>query len=120
MTMPSWFKYLTPAYMKQVKKDKAEYKAQIARIKTLPKDYQRAFTAIQKYMWSNAAGDGMDMLNAQYDLIDFFWEGADNKIAVHDLIGDDVAAFVDGLIAERGVQTWANTSKERLNKALTK
>ena len=42
------------------------------------------------------------------------------SIAVHDLIGDDVAAFVDGLIAERGVQTWANTSKERLNKALTK
>lgn len=120
MTKPAWFKYLTPTYMKQVIKDKQEYKAQIARMQALPKDYQKAYKAIQTYMLSNATGDGMDTMNALFELIDFFTEGAENGIAVRELIGTDVAAFVDDMLKERGVKTWQDTAKDKLNRALSK
>lgn len=118
MAKPTWFKYLTISYMRQVINDKQKYKEQIGRMQALPKDYQRAYKAIQNYMWSNTAGDGMDTMSALYELIDFFTEGAANGIAVQDLIGSDVAGFVDNMLAERDVQTWTAKSRKRLNEAV--
>ncbi len=58
-------------YIKKMMEDKAEYREQMARLKKLPADYQIVYNEIQKFLWEFTAGDGMDMLSAMYELLDF-------------------------------------------------
>lgn len=116
--MPKWFKYLTPSYMREVRREKQIYKDRMARIKALPADYRKVFKEIQSYMWSIAAGDGMDTLTAQYELIDFLEDGAANGLSAHELLGSDVAEFVDNMLKERNVTTWTEKRRTQLNKAV--
>ena len=71
-----------------------------ARVRNLPEDYRVAYGEIQKYLYKVgpaplAAGD-TDLLE---QLVTLFEHGAAEGKGVIELIGTDVAAFCDGLIA---------------------
>ncbi|QCR32490.1 DUF1048 domain-containing protein [Lysinibacillus sp. SGAir0095] len=98
--------------------DKKEYKMMMARVEALPEDYQFVFKKIQNYMWNFAAGNGMDMLNIQYELIDLFEEGAAEGRQVLEITGTDVASFADELVAN--AKTYVAKYREDLNESINK
>lgn len=104
--------------IKQMIKDKREFKRQMERIDALPEDYGYVYKKIQKYMWGLCGGDGYDMLEIQYELIDLFEEGAANGKAVLEVTGRDVAAFADELLENAG--TYISNRRIELNKDIAK
>lgn len=98
--------------------DKKEYKEQMARAAALPEDYRFVFEKMQKYMWRFAGGDGMDMLNTQYDLIELFENGAAEGRHVLEVTGDDVAGFCDEFM--RDTIKWRDSYRNKLNREIGK
>lgn len=98
--------------------DKKEYKMMMARVEALPEDYQFVFKKIQNYMWNFSAGNGMDMLHIQYELIDLFEAGAAEGRQVLDITGEDVASFADELVAN--AKTYVSKYREDLNESIMK
>jgi DNA-binding ferritin-like protein (Dps family) len=104
--------------IKKIAESKREYKRQMARVESLPKDYQFVFGEIQKHMWCFAGGDGMDMLGIHYDLIDLFESGAAEGKRVLEITGEDVAAFCDELL--KNTRTYTEDWRTKLNKSVAK
>ena len=98
--------------------DKKEYKMMMARVEAMPEDYQYVFKKIQNYMWKFTAGNGMDMLQIQYELIDLFEAGAAEGRQVLEITGDDVASFADELVAN--AKTYFAKYREDLNESILK
>jgi len=109
--MAKWTDYVN---IKKIAADKREYRRQMARVDALPPDYRYVFKKIQSQMWAFAGGDGMDQLAVHYDLIDLFEQGAAQGKPVLEVTGDDVAAFVDGLLAS--VRTYTADWRDKLNR----
>lgn len=105
-------------FFKKVIGEKKKYRDMMARVKALPEDYQFVYNKIQHYMWSFAAGDGYDMLEIQYDLIEIFEAGAAEGKGVLEITGEDVAAFCDGLL--RNTKTYTEGWRENLNRDVRK
>jgi DNA-binding ferritin-like protein (Dps family) len=74
---------------------KREWRAHMARVKALPPGYRIVYQEIQKYYFKVAPADP----HVLGDLIDFFEQSAADGKDVRELVGDDVAAFADELIA---------------------
>ena len=104
--------------IKKIRDEKRKYKQQMAKVTSLPEDYQFVYEKIQHYMWKYAGGDGMDMLKIHYDLIELFEEGAANGRHVLEITGDDVAAFADELL--KNAKTWTEDWPEKLNRDIAK
>lgn len=104
--------------IKKMIESKREYKQQMARVETLPKDYQYVFKKIQGHMWMFAAGSGYDMLKIHYDLIELFEAGAADGKHVLEITGEDVAAFCDELL--RSARTYTENWREALNRDILK
>ncbi|EGP4756893.1 hypothetical protein OKS_03799 [Enterococcus faecium EnGen0047] len=107
-------------YIKKMMEDKAEYREQMARLKKLPADYQIVYNEIQKFLWEFTAGDGMDMLSAMYELLDFFEEGASNGFPVLELVGEDVGQFAENTLHEIQAKTRINELKRKMNERIAK
>jgi DNA-binding ferritin-like protein (Dps family) len=71
---------------------KKQWRAHMARVRALPRDYQIVYKEIQRYLFK-AGPDGC--LLSQ--IVDFFEEGVANGKGALELIGNDVAAFCDDL-----------------------
>jgi DNA-binding ferritin-like protein (Dps family) len=82
--------------IQEVIEGKKQWRAYVARVKALPKDYQIVYWEIQKYLFKVGQTDGT-LLSG---LLDFFEEGAAAGKGVLGLIGHDVAAFCDDLIKD--------------------
>lgn len=102
-----------PDVIKKIREDKQKYREQMTRVKALPEDYQFVFEKMQNYMWSSAGGDGLDMLQTQYDLIDLFEASAKEGRHVLDVTGPDVAEFCDELIRDN--KLWTDRLRKKLN-----
>ncbi|SEN71459.1 DNA-binding ferritin-like protein (Dps family) [Paenisporosarcina quisquiliarum] len=98
--------------------NKKEYKVMMARVEVLPEDYKFVFKKIQNYMWNFSAGNGMDMLHIQYELIDLFEAGAADGRQVLEITGNDVASFADELVAN--AKTYVAKYREDLNLSIMK
>jgi DNA-binding ferritin-like protein (Dps family) len=70
---------------------KRQWRAHMARVRALPRDYQVVYKEIQRYVFKV----GLIDLSG---IVDFFEEGAAAGKEVLELIGNDVAAFCDGLV----------------------
>jgi DNA-binding ferritin-like protein (Dps family) len=77
---------------------KRQWRAHMARVKALPPDYQIVYKEIQKYLFKLGPVDLPDgtLLSG---IVDFFEEGAAAGKGVLEIIGNDVAAFCDDLVA---------------------
>jgi DNA-binding ferritin-like protein (Dps family) len=83
----------------------------VARVKTLPPDYQIVYQEIQRYFFKVGPVDLAEghLLSG---LVDFFGEGVTAGKGVLELIGDDVAAFCDDLIKDS--RTYAELYQESI------
>ena len=78
---------------------KKQWRAHLARVKALPPDYRIVYKEMQKYLFKVGP---IDLLGGSLlpGIVDFFEEGVADGKGVLALIGDDVAAFCDGLIKD--------------------
>ena len=104
--------------LKNIKKEKHEYKENLARIKALPEDYRYVFEKIEKYLWSFSGGNGYDMVLLQADLLELFETSAANGKHVFEVTGEDVAAFCDELL--RNAETYTEKIREKFNNDIIK
>ncbi|SDM01384.1 DUF1048 domain-containing protein [Nonomuraea jiangxiensis] len=90
---------------------KRQWRAHMARVKALPRDYQIVYKEIQRYLFKVGPIDLLDgsLLSG---ILDFFEEGAASGKGVLELIGDDVAAFCDDLIKDS--RTFADIYQESI------
>lgn len=79
---------------------KKEWRAHVARVKSLPKDYQIVYKEIEKYLFKIGPAElnnGIDLLSG---IVDLFEESAVLGKDVLEVTGSDVAAFCDDLIKD--------------------
>jgi DNA-binding ferritin-like protein (Dps family) len=91
---------------------KKQWRAHLARVKALPPDYQIVYKEMQKYFFKVGPIDLTDgtLLSG---IVDFFEEGVASGKGVLELIGDDVAAFSDGLVKDS--RTYADSYQESVS-----
>jgi DNA-binding ferritin-like protein (Dps family) len=105
-------------FLKKMVGDKKEYKAMMARVEKFPEDYQFVYKKIQGYMWNFAAGNGYDMLQIQYELVDLFEAGVADGKQVLEITGEDVASFCDELL--ENAKTYTANWRKNLNESIMK
>ncbi|WP_373485269.1 DUF1048 domain-containing protein [Acetobacterium malicum] len=79
---------------------KKEWRAHMARVKSLPQDYQIVYKEIQKYLFKVGPvelTEGTELLSG---IVDLFEEGVTLGKGVLEVTGRDVAAFCDDLIKD--------------------
>lgn len=84
--------------IKDIIEEKKEWRAHMARVKALPKDYQIVYKEIQKYIFKVGAVEEKDSMDLLLGIVDFFEEGAALGKEVLEVTGSDVAAFCDDLM----------------------
>lgn len=84
--------------IKDIIEEKKEWRAHMARVKALPKDYQIVYKEIQKYIFKVGAVESKDSMDLLLGIVDFFEEGAALGKEVLEVTGSDEAAFCDDLM----------------------
>jgi DNA-binding ferritin-like protein (Dps family) len=101
---------------------KREWRAHVARVKALPKDYQIVYKEIQKYLYKVGPVELTDGIGLLSGIVDLFEEGASLGKGVLEVTGSDVAAFCDDLIKDS--KTYADiyqeSAQQEVNKAMKK
>jgi DNA-binding ferritin-like protein (Dps family) len=92
---------------------KRQWRAHTARVKALPPDYQIVYREMQKYLFT-VGPVSLTGGNLLPEIVDFFEGGAAAGTSVMELIGPDVAAFCDGLIADSA--TYADLCQQSIRK----
>ncbi|MBQ0881437.1 DUF1048 domain-containing protein [Streptomyces sp. RT42] len=90
---------------------KKQWRAHMARVKSLPPDYQIVYKEMQRYLFK-VGPTGLPDGPLLPGIVDFFEEGAAEGKGVLELIGEDVAAFCDDLIKDS--RTYADVYQESL------
>ncbi|MBP2471656.1 DNA-binding ferritin-like protein (Dps family) [Crossiella equi] len=90
---------------------KRQWRAHVARVKALPPDYRIVYQEMQKYIFKIGPVDLLDS-DLLSGIVDFFEEGVAAGKGVIELIGEDVAAFCDGLLV--GTRTHADAYQDSL------
>lgn len=101
---------------------KKEWRAHMARVKALPKDYQVVYNEIQKYFYKVGPvvlNEGIGLLSG---IIDLFEEGAALGKDVLEVTGSDVASFCDDLIKDSKtyVDFYQESVNQEVNNAINK
>ncbi len=97
---------------------KKEWRAHMARVKALPKDYQIVYKEIQKYLFKVGPVELTDGTGLLSGIIDLFEEGAALGKGVLEVTGSDVAVFCDDLI--KNSKTYADLCQEYVNQEVNK
>ena len=108
--------------IKEIIEGKKEWRAHMARVKTLPQGYQIVYQEMQKYLFKVGPvelAEGTALLSG---IVDLFEEGAALGKDVLDVTGSDAAAFCDELIKDS--KTYADRYQEsvaqKVDKAMKK
>ena len=78
---------------------KKQWRAHVARVKALPRDYQIVYKEVQRYLFKVGPVSLTDGTLLS-DIVDFFEQGAADGKGAIELLGSDVAAFCDGLMGD--------------------
>lgn len=108
--------------LQEIIEGKKEWRAHVARVKALPKDYQIVYKEIQKYLYKVGPVELTDGIGLLSGIIDLFEEGAAEKRGVLEVTGSDVAAFCDDLIKDSKTydDIYQEAADEKVNKAMKK
>ena len=98
--------------------EKKEWKAHVARVKALPKDYQIVYKEIQNYLFKVGPVELSQGIGLLEGIVDLFEEGASTGRGVLEVTGSDVAAFCDDLIKDS--KTYADIYQEAVDKKVNK
>ncbi|PYI51533.1 DUF1048 domain-containing protein [Paenibacillus flagellatus] len=108
--------------IREIIEGKKEWRAHMARVKALPKDYQIVYKEIQKYLFKVGPVELTDGTGLLSGIVDLFEEGASLGKGVLEVTGSDVAAFCDDLIKDS--KTYSDIYQESVaregNKAMNK
>lgn len=88
---------------------KKQWRAHVARVRALPRDYQIVYEEIQRYFFK-VGPVGLEDGSLLTELVDFFEQGVADGRGVLELVGNDVAAFCDDLIGDS--RTYADIYQE--------
>ncbi len=97
---------------------KKKWRAHMARVKALPRDYQIVYREMQNYLFKVGPvelTDGTDLLAG---IVDLFEEGAAMGKGVLEVTGSDVAAFCDDLVKDS--KTYADIYQESVGQEVKK
>ena len=94
--------------------DKKGWKARVARVEELPKDYQIVYKEIQRYLFKVGPMELTESIDLLSGIVDFFQEGAALGKGVLEVTGEDVAAFCDELIKDS--ETYVESNQKSLEK----
>ncbi|WP_135556586.1 DUF1048 domain-containing protein [Paenibacillus cymbidii] len=97
---------------------KKEWRAHVARVKTLPQDYQIVYKEMQKYLFKVGPVELTEGTGLLSGIVDLFEEGAALGKGVLEVTGSDVAAFCDDLIKDS--KTYADLYQESVNRKVNK
>lgn len=97
---------------------KKEWRAHVARVKALPKDYQIVYKEIQKYLYKVGPIELTDGIGLLSGIVDLFEEGASLGKGALKVTGSDVAAFCDEIIKDS--KTYADIYQESIDKEVNK
>jgi len=97
---------------------KKEWRAHVARVKALPRDYQIVYKEIQKYLFKVSPVELTEGTGVLSGIVDLFEEGAAMGKGVLEVTGRDVAAFCDDLIKDS--KTYADIYQESIGKEVNK
>ena len=86
--------------IKDIIQSKKDWREHLARVKTLPKDYQIVYKEIQKYLFKVGPIELNESIDLLSGIVDFFEDGASLGKSVLEITGNDVAGFCDNLIKE--------------------
>jgi DNA-binding ferritin-like protein (Dps family) len=108
--------------IKDIIEGKKEWRAHVARVNDLPKDYQIVYKEIQKYLFKVGPVELTDGIGLLSGIIDLFEEGAALGKGVLEVTGSDVAAFCDDLIkdSETYADIYQESADQEVNKAMKK
>lgn len=104
--------------IKDIIEGKKEWRAHVARVKALPKDYQIVYKEIQKYLFKVGPVDLAEGTSLLSGIVDLFEEGAALGKGVFEVTGTDVAAFCDDLIKD--TKTYADIYQESVEQEFGK
>lgn len=97
---------------------KKEWRAHMARVKALPKDYQIVYKELRKYLFKVGPVELSEGTGLLSGIVDLFEEGAAMGKGVLEVTGSDVAAFCDDLIKDS--KTYADLYQESTQQAMNK
>jgi DNA-binding ferritin-like protein (Dps family) len=97
---------------------KKKWRAHVARVKALPRDYQTVYREIQKYLFKVGPVELTEGTGLLSGIVDLFEEGAAMGKGVLEVTGRDVAAFCDDLIKDS--KTYADIYQESVNQEVSK
>lgn len=100
--------------IQEIIEGKKEWRAHVARVKALPKDYQIVYKEIQKYLFKVGPVDLTEGTGLLSGIVDHFQECAALGKGVLDATGRDVAAFCDELIKDS--KTYADLYQEAVDR----
>lgn len=100
--------------IQEIIEGKKEWKAHVARVKALPKDYQIVYKELQKYLFKVGPVELTEGTGLLSGIVDLFEEGAAMGKGVLEVTGSDVAAFCDDLIKDS--KTYADIYQESVDK----
>lgn len=103
---------------KDVVEGKKAWRRHMARVKTLPNDYQIVYKEVQKYLFKIGPIGSNYETNVLADILEHFEEGVASGKDVFDVTGKDVAAFCDELVKDS--ETYADMYQESVNKKVVK
>jgi DNA-binding ferritin-like protein (Dps family) len=97
---------------------KKQWKAHVARVKALPKDFQIVYKEIEKYLFKVGPVELTEGIGLLSGIVDLFEEGAALGKGVLEVTGNDVAAFCDDLIKDS--KTYADIYQESAQQEVSK
>ena len=104
--------------VKDIIEGKKEWRAHLARVKALPREYQIVYKEIQNYFFKVGPVDLAEGTGLLSGIVDLFEEGAAKGKAVLEVTGRDVAAFCDALIKDS--KTYADIYWESIDREVKK
>ncbi|GLX70639.1 DUF1048 domain-containing protein [Paenibacillus glycanilyticus] len=99
--------------IKDLIEGKREWRAHVARVKTLPNDYQIVYRELQKYLFKVGPVELTEGTGLLSGIVELFEEGAASGKGVLEVTGRDVAAFCDELIKDS--RTYADIYQEAID-----
>jgi DNA-binding ferritin-like protein (Dps family) len=94
-------------------KEKAEYKAYLKLLKSLPDDYQFVAKEIEKYMFSFVFDESV--MTVLMNIVEAFAVAATDGRSVFSVTGEDVGSFCDDIIKKHQLKTWVSQQREKMN-----
>jgi DNA-binding ferritin-like protein (Dps family) len=101
---------------------KKEWRAHMARVKSLPQDYRIVYKEIQNYLFKVGPVELTEGTGLLSGIVDLFEEGAAAGKGVLEVTGSDVAAFCDDLIKDSVTYAdlYQQSVDQEVNKAMNK